>query len=146
MTNQTHNGPPRDAAKKRREYLFANTYLATSTALLLLLAILSFAVCGAMVLRMILWRENCCLSLVLSGVGCLGASWMMRKSARRMDTLPYVPPVAEQIADLPAEDILVRGSNQPAAASGELLRAAREGAEAEAEELLRADQARRNST
>ncbi len=57
--------------------------------------------------------------------------------------LVHVPPVAEQIAALPAEEILVRGSDSPATLSGELLRAAQSGAETGDGELLRADLAGR---
>jgi hypothetical protein len=65
-------------------------------------------------------------------------SW--RRSKHEAETIAYVPPVREQIAALPAEEILVRGSDQPAATPDELLRPARERAETGAEELLRADQ------
>ncbi len=56
------------------------------------------------------------------------------------DAVPYTPPAWKQIATLPDEDILVRGSDPPSAASDELLRAAREGVETDAEELVRAGQ------
>jgi hypothetical protein len=51
---------------------------------------------------------------------------------------PRVPPVAEQIAALPAEEVLVRGADVPAPV--ELLRAAHEHTAVPAEELLRAAQ------
>ena len=50
----------------------------------------------------------------------------------------HVPLVAEQLAALPAEEILLRGSYQPVAAPDELLRVAHDRAETEAEELVRA--------
>lgn len=49
----------------------------------------------------------------------------------------YVPPVEEQLANLPLEDVLLRGSDQPVATPAELLRAARPGMKTEVEELLR---------
>ena len=55
----------------------------------------------------------------------------------RGDAIPYVPPVAEQIAALPVADVRVRGSDQPAATPEELLRAAQAGTAEPAEELLR---------
>jgi hypothetical protein len=64
------------------------------------------------------------------------------KQLRSVRRVTYVPPVHEQLAALPADEILLRGSEQPAARSGELLRAAHAGAETEAGELLRADQGR----
>jgi hypothetical protein len=50
----------------------------------------------------------------------------------------YVPPVSQQVAALPDEEVLVRGSEQPSTTSDELLRAAQAGAQTQAEELLRA--------
>jgi hypothetical protein len=52
----------------------------------------------------------------------------------------YVPPVAEQLAALPAEEILVRGSDQPAASPDELVRASASTEETPTSELLRAEQ------
>lgn len=52
-------------------------------------------------------------------------------------TIAYAPPVAEQIAALPAEAILVRGSAQPVAALDGLLRAAALPSETAPDELLR---------
>jgi hypothetical protein len=63
-------------------------------------------------------------------------------SLKEARSLPYVPPVAEQISALPAEKILVRCSNEPTATPEELLRAAQARAEQPAEELLRADDLR----
>jgi len=66
----------------------------------------------------------------------LGAGWS--KSARaKANSLPYVATVEQQIANLPAQDVLLRGSDQPLAARDELLRAARERAEGDTDELLR---------
>ena len=61
-------------------------------------------------------------------------------NVRAIKRIEYVPPVAEQLAALPAADVLLRGSDQPAAAPDELLRPAHEGMETDAEELLRAGQ------
>lgn len=69
--------------------------------------------------------------IVVSAVHCV-------KQVRCAKAIPYVPPVAEQLAALPAEDILVRGSDQPPAAPGELLRAASGTEETKAAELVRA--------
>ena len=61
---------------------------------------------------------------------------------RRSAKLSHVPPVSEQLAARPAAEVLLRGSDQPAAAPDELLRAAREGADTDAEESLRPDMSR----
>ena len=58
-------------------------------------------------------------------------------NGRTNQEIPYVPPVAEQTAALPAEDILLRGSDRPAANPAELLRAAHAGMAGPAGELLR---------
>ena len=65
-----------------------------------------------------------------------GIVW--RKSLEKWRSLPYVPPVREQIAALPSVEILLRASDEPIAASNELLRAANEGSTIASEELLRA--------
>jgi len=67
----------------------------------------------------------------------LAATRAGKRISEKRKSIPYVPPVAEQIAALPAENILLRGSNQPATAVGELLRAAKAGSDTEAEELPR---------
>ena len=59
------------------------------------------------------------------------------KAQNRSVDIPYVPPVAEQIAALPAEDILVRGSDRPAATPEELLRAVKVEGETERSKLVR---------
>ena len=58
-------------------------------------------------------------------------------SFKEARAIPYIPPVREQIAALPADEVLLRGSDQPAASPVELLRAAHDGTETEAGELLR---------
>ena len=73
------------------------------------------------------------------------ASLIFRSQVKVARSLSYVPPVAEQVAALPAEEILVRGSDLPAATPAELLRPAREGTETAAEVLLRPQAAREHS-
>jgi hypothetical protein len=70
--------------------------------------------------------------LALMSLFCV---WLLRDEARTK--LPYVPPVAEQLAALPAEEVLVRASDEPTATPDELLRAASAGVETQADELLR---------
>ena len=54
------------------------------------------------------------------------------------DAIPYTPPAWHQIDALPAEEVLVRASDQPAVTPEELLRAAQAGTVEPAQELLRA--------
>lgn len=66
--------------------------------------------------------------------------WKLRqREARRARSIPYVPPVREQIAALPADEILVRGSDQPAAGQEELLRPGKYSYDVSSDELLRAE-------
>jgi hypothetical protein len=58
---------------------------------------------------------------------------------RRLEALPYLP--LENADALPADEILVRGSEEPAIVQSEvLLRAAKQGQETSKEELLRVSQ------
>ena len=85
------------------------------------------AYCGTAILTLV----SLLVVIVVTGVHCV-------KQVRSAVLVAYVPPVAEQLAALSAKDILLRATEKPAAVSGELLMAARAGAETEAEELLRA--------
>jgi len=75
---------------------------------------------------------------MLTSVGAFLATRMRRASIEKADAVPYIPPVREQIAELRAEEILVRASADPAATPAELLRATNSGTTASAEGLLRA--------
>ena len=78
-----------------------------------------------------------CFGLGISGM-TLFFALLSRSSIREARTLPSLPP--EQIAALPADQILVRGSEEPATIPEELLRAATKGTAIPSQELLRADQ------
>lgn len=69
----------------------------------------------------------------LSAFGC----YIAMSADRKLSSVPYVPPVSEQLAALPAEEILLRGSQASPASPQELLRPAGK-QETPAEELLRA--------
>jgi hypothetical protein len=62
-----------------------------------------------------------------------------RHVARTAPKLPYVPVVREQIACLPAKEILVRGASEPTAVPSELLRAVSATKRAGPDQLLRPD-------
>lgn len=73
------------------------------------------------------------LILFLTGLGLLGCS----RAKKRLDRLPYVPPINSQIEDLPVEEVLLRGSQSPQDISDELLRPVTENRNTPAGELLR---------
>src|SRR4051812_26784534 len=130
MTNQTHKEPVKDLAKKRREYLLKRGETGTKGCGGLVLA-LSF---GSLFLWILLsqfeaitskspWLYPACLigipiSYYLMSVGIR----LRRRAADQAQAVTYVPSVRKQLAALPAEEILVRGSDQPAATPEELLR------------------------
>jgi succinate dehydrogenase/fumarate reductase cytochrome b subunit len=70
------------------------------------------------------------------GLGVYGL-YHLRDATEDAKEIAYVPPVAVQIAALPAEQVLVRCSAGPPAKREELLRAAQEGAVVPEDELLR---------
>ena len=147
--NRIRFGTREDAAKKRREYLWRKG-LANSTILSVCL-IGGVTVLGALLAIIITVTLLTSMGSPVRGLGlgaAIGVPALLmlkaidtyRNQVRKARMIPYVPPVREQLAALPADKILVRGSDQPAAAPGELLRAARTGAETEAGELLRPNQ------
>lgn len=78
------------------------------------------------------------LALFLGGMAYLGFHCIGNANKMADDNL-YVPPIREQIANLPSNQILLRGSEQPAALPGELMRAVHAGDSNSEEELLRAE-------
>jgi hypothetical protein len=135
-----------DAEKRRRKYLWKKFSLKASAAIAL--SITGFAVSVVLfVMAGLFWSHGIGFfnfaHLTLFGLVTLMAfvpiGW---KSSRhylaKAKALPYVPPAHGQIATLPADEVLLRGSNQPVAAPDDLLRAAQAGAVESAEELLRA--------
>jgi hypothetical protein len=75
-----------------------------------------------------------CGTIVFLGVQCI------RNANKMADDNMYVPPAREQIADLPADEVLLRGSDQSAASPDELLRSAYWRSPGSSDMLLRADQ------
>ncbi len=139
-----HTDRVKDAGQKRREYLLQK---ASGRVVGIILSIYALAVAGfALVLihaAVQSIRESgsntVFFAILATAVIAFGLHTGRRAalSFRESRSIPYVPSVAEQIAALPTEAILVRGSDEPAAAPGELLRAAA-GTETEVGELLRA--------
>jgi hypothetical protein len=74
---------------------------------------------------------------IISGV-LVPWCWRARHEFRRASEIPFVPPVTADT--LPADEILVRGSDEPVAQSDVFLRAAQQGQETAKDELLRVSQ------
>ena len=132
-----------DTAKKRWEYL-RKTVAANVQRLLGAVCVVTSVLLGLSVFWIIAPTTNNSdqfgvlfyAVLVIVGAGSsVGVSPYTSANcdARRF---PYVPPVAEQFATLPAEAILVRGSDQLSAAPEELVRAAVYSDETSASELF----------
>lgn len=153
--NQILIEPENDPAKKRREYLWATTKgyatamtgytaavcfgllaLGLGTTLLLLIASGFAVLLSGNPYGTANWLLG---SSVLCGIALSGTGWFTYtcfKAADSVPAVPFVPPVAEQIAALPAEEVLLRGSDSPIALPGELVRAAQAAATASRDELL----------
>ena len=131
-----------DGATKRREYLRTVAVQITWCAVTICLLVgITFVVGGSLLSGRELHYHVSSETVVLVVVLVTGAAFMCAAAWRRLSTkvrsIPYVPPIAKQPATLPAGEVLLRSSDQPAAGADELLRAAVQGAETEATELLR---------
>lgn len=141
----------RDAEDKRRGYLDTKRLLNT---LAMILAYVTLGVAPAILICAaadLYWMASegrggsiadrpTILFFTALAVGSVSAR-LWRHFARESEQLAYVPPVEEQIAALPVEEVLVRGADGPEATSSELLRPARSDPNPEGAELLRADRA-----
>jgi hypothetical protein len=149
-TSKDHN---LDAATRRRDYLCRKT-AANALAGVVGCATLCFMVFAALLgvplaLMFIMFGASHGFqalpqflfvgALILAAI--CGLSVLGSRLYNRLDQtarfIPYVPPVQDQIAALPADEILLRGSNQPAASKDELLRADQRIQQSTADELLR---------
>jgi len=137
--NQTHIDRVREARKKRREYVAKKASLSFYRYFGVLLAVIF----GGLTLLYAIddWNTDTAhlIRLTLFAVVFRFGVWYWTSCTAEAKALPFVPPVAKQIAALPANEILVRGSDGPISAPEELLRAAHTGIGEQANELLRAD-------
>jgi hypothetical protein len=142
---QTHKDPVKDAAQKRRDYLVAKAKIHSISETSRIAVVIFTIGTGFMFLvdfGHFLPTWVVLIAGLLNAVLAAVAYRIMKRADARAKALTYVPPVAEQIAALPASDVLLRGSEQPIAAPEELLRAAQTGSETASEELLRAQHTR----
>ena len=143
--NQMLGGSAKDGARKRREYLLkkamSKTFVAVGVAIITAVALgwMQWLVLSKRPISLpddipatLFWFFVPAMILFL-------AVWLCVASVQRVQSHRYVPPVHEQISALPADEVLLRGSDVPAAAPTELLRAAREVTAESPEELLRAE-------
>jgi len=145
---------PRNLETKRREYLskkgFANARawsVGCATVCLALLAVFIGIPLG-FVLVVLVCRDGLLplssyviAALAAVAVLCGLAAFSSRVYVsldQKARFIPYVPPVRDQIAALPAEDVLLRGSGALVQGEYDLLRAAQPQIAAPADELLRA--------
>lgn len=128
--------PAEDLAAKRRAYLKTQgeAYIVVAVMAVLCLSALSDIVQRAPHLPIPILS----VAVMLASVG--GMIHIAMRQLKQAKEVPYVPPVREQAAALPAEEVLVRGSERPAPATDELVRAAAAADPVAAEELLRAGQ------
>lgn len=149
--NQTRTKPTGDGAKRRREYvvkkaianMLATLGCSAAFGLGMLAAILAVPFLFLLILSInyggidiIFAAVYLVVLLILGGLALLGGR-LYNTFEKQSRFMPYVPPVPDQIAALPAEEVLLRGSDPPSAAPDELLRAAHQGVVTPSDELLR---------
>lgn len=130
-----------DRTKMRREYLWKKEIAYFRLVLTIGMFILCCISVRYVVLRL---SHQGTIPKVVLGVTLLGvSSLLLVKALSRAKSelvfavsIPYVPPIHDQIAALPAEEVLLRGSQASPAPQEELLRPAGK-VETRAEELLR---------
>src|SRR5260221_1373656 len=146
-----------DRKKQRREYLakkvggfgkgysvaLASIIMAATTGLIVYVSLWCFHISGSGYISI---KER--ILYVMGGIGALIAAFFMgcltlksghfaRSQVSTTTLLPYIPPVTPNT--LPAEEVLIRGSQEPNREQNiVLLRAAEESSESPANELLRA--------
>ena len=145
----------KDKAQKRREYLLAQAGTGTvgcvGVGLTVIFGLLT-AISLVSVIGTAAWCFQpgpdgafpaiaafvvCLLMLVFFASITFFCIWMVSVAADDSRSRAYVPPVREQIAALPAEEVLLRGADQPVAATEDLVRPVQAVMETDADELLR---------
>jgi hypothetical protein len=141
-----------DRQKQRWEYLKRKAIAQSKiqgASLLALCLLIAAAICGLLACGGLIFAyflmDGVVLSFaivftmltVITGLACRSAYQFIEKASEEEMQIPYAPPVRPDT--LPAEEVLVRGAQEPAREqSGMLLRAADENVEVPIEQLLRA--------
>jgi hypothetical protein len=137
--------PIEDLAQKRRDYLTRKAAASLAASVAGGLSVL-FGLIAVAPLLLIPCYQNpgdfmtAFIFIGSFGFAAVGAGLWCKASLRTLRQLPYVPPVSEQVANLPSDRVLVRGSDEPADKPGDLLRAAGAIASESPDELLRPDE------
>ena len=140
-----------DAARKRRTYLRKKAFVEVACVLIHLVTGAGTAAALAhliVVVRLLLFErspvglDDLQTALLLSVLIVMLFVGSFHIRAQEMAKIPYVPPVRDQFAALPIDSVLLRGCDQPAAASEHLLRPAHQADDEQTAELLRAAHAR----
>ena len=139
-----------DRKKLRREYLWKKGK-ASTLACIAGVGFGYFALCFCAYLLMPIFvpevRGDAFLTFMLISLPLTGGlAWLFgsiaRRQAKKATTIPYVPPVTANADNLPAEEVLVRGSEEPLAPQREvLLRATIAEQGTPPEQLLRSSEA-----
>jgi hypothetical protein len=145
MSDHTAKVPLKDLAKKRRRYIVARFGTRAAGCAGAAIAVIFGVTTIIVLLSIVAWdgrsdavntMREMCAALLTAGVTCLGIK-AAQDANDRIFRMPYVPPAGEQVAALPAVEVLLRSSDEPAAAPEELLRAAQAKIEQRANQLLR---------
>jgi len=144
--DQTDGKLREDVRKKRREYLGKKAGAEVLGAVTAVFALALGALALVLMFAVLMNIGNSGASLfffafltVFIGAVAVYTGRISSSSFEEARTLEYVPSAAEQLAALPAEDILVRGSDRPDAPAEELVRAASPAGVNAANELLRSE-------
>ncbi len=136
--------PPLDPAAARRDYLLAKRTVYASIPISVAVTLAVLGGCGVIINGLRTEREEkevatAILMLCLPAAAIIAyIGWRsVRRKVAEIAAMPYVPPGHEQIAALPAEEVLVRGSDAPVAGSEELVKAVVAGKDEDNAGLLR---------
>ena len=134
--------------KKRVQYLLAKAGLRTTSiagCLLLLIAGLgAVGFAGGLIAAIVFFGFRMdiiirpVVGLIISVLMGLINIMICRRAVDKLDSMAYVPPIHDSFSGLPSSAVLVRGSDQPVANPGELLRASEDASDTEPKQLVRA--------
>jgi hypothetical protein len=132
--NPVNREPMEDAATKRRKYLLARAGTSTlgCTGAFLACGFAVLTAIGAVAILMSILGLGyfplaftfSIVATAVSGIITSRSIQAVRNADQKAAQISYVPPVREQVANLPVEEVLLRGSHQPPASAEELVRAA----------------------
>lgn len=142
------NTRPKEYARQRRNYLLKKTAVGTTGVTFAILAVALGLLTLLIVLMIVQHDPHIAITIPISwavppGLATLLAAWLSLFCFKKSSTIVRVPAVREHVLTLPAEEVLLRGSDSSPASPDELLRAAHEGNRISSEELLRPTEQRK---